>query len=279
MPAFGEGAPCWADVSLPDLAAGRRFYGELFGWTFQDQGEEFGHYTMAQRDGKAAAALMGKLDPAMPTGWTVYLASRDAAGTAALIRQSGGQVAFGPDAVADTGVMLGAIDPGGSFFGVWQGGGHPGFGIVNEPGAFCWTENHTRDADAVDAFYEAVFGYGARQIGDGTAFDYKVWTLQGDPGAPVAGRMRRGADLPAAVQSAFQVYFAVADCDDAAATVRRLRGQVVMEPQDSPFGRTAVVADDQGAHFAVIDLRRTTGPAPDGPDGAAGAIPDAAPGR
>jgi predicted enzyme related to lactoylglutathione lyase len=259
MSAFSQGAPCWADVSLPDLAGGRRFYGELFGWTFQDQGEEFGHYTMAARDGRNTAALMGKMDPSMPTAWTVYMASDDAARTAAAIRQAGGQVTFGPDAVGDVGVMLGATDPGGSFFGVWQGGSHSGFDVVNEPGAFCWTENRTRDADAVDAFYEAVFGYEARQIGDGTTFDYKVWSPPGEPGTQVAGRMRRGDDVPAGVPSAFQVYFAVADCDEAAATVRRLGGQVVMDPQDSPFGRMAIVTDDQGAHFAVIDVRRRTG--------------------
>jgi predicted enzyme related to lactoylglutathione lyase len=71
MSVFGEGAPCWVDVALPDLEAGRSFYGELFGWTFEDQGEEFGHYTLAFRDGKAAAGLMPAPDPAVPIAWTV----------------------------------------------------------------------------------------------------------------------------------------------------------------------------------------------------------------
>lgn len=256
MSAFKEGAPCWADVSLPDLAAGQRFYGELFGWTFQDQGEEFGHYTMAQRDGRNAAALMGKMDPSMPTAWGVYLASGDAAKTAAKITEAGGQVVFGPDVVGDVGVMLGAIDPGGSFFGVWQAGTHPGFGVVNEPGGYCWTENLTRDVDAVDTFYDTVFGYDAQQIGDGTAFDYKVWSLHGDPESQVAGRMRLGEGSPADAAPAFETYFSVADCDAATATVQRLGGQVLTQPQDSPFGRIAHVADDQGARFAVIDTER-----------------------
>jgi uncharacterized protein len=158
--------------------------------------------------------------------------------------------------------MMGAIDPGGSFFGVWQAGAHPGFGVVDRPGAYCWTENDTGDADAVDPFYDAVFGYGAQQIGDGTEFDYKVWSLRDDPQAQVAGRMRRADDAPAAVSSAFRVYFRVADCDEAAATVRRLGGQVVMEPRDTPFGRMAIAVDDQGAHFAVIDTGRRSGGAP-----------------
>lgn len=263
MSAFSEGAPCWADATLPDLAAGQRFYGELFGWTFQDQGEEFGHYTMALHDGKNAAALMAKMDPSMPTAWGVHFAAADAAKTAAKITEAGGQVVFGPDTVGDIGVMLGAVDPGGSSFGVWQAGEHIGFDTAeDESGAFCWTENHTRDADAVDAFYQAVFGYGAQQVGDGVDFDYKVWSLPDDPEGQVAGRMRHGDDLPADVPSAFQTYFTVDDCDAAAATVQRLGGRVLTAPEDSPFGRMAVVADDQGASFAIIDTRRKVGEIP-----------------
>jgi predicted enzyme related to lactoylglutathione lyase len=261
MPGFSEGAPCWADVSLSDLAAGQRFYGELFGWTFQDQGEDFGHYTMALLDGRNAAALMRTMDPAMPDAWGVHFAAADAAKTAAKIREAGGRVVFGPDTVGDIGTLLGALDPGGSSFGVWQPGSHPGFDITSEPGAFCWTENLTRDPEAVDAFYDAVFGYSTRQIGDGEHFDYKVWSLPGTTD-PVAGRMKRTPDDPADAPAAFLVYFVVDDCDAAADTVQRLGGRVLRAPADSPFGRTASVADDQGAVFAVIDVQRTVGEAP-----------------
>ncbi len=40
---------------LPDLEAGKRFYGELFGWTFSEGSAEHGGYTDAYRDGRAAA--------------------------------------------------------------------------------------------------------------------------------------------------------------------------------------------------------------------------------
>ncbi|BBA97903.1 putative hydroxylase [Actinacidiphila reveromycinica] len=253
MPAFNEGAPCWADVALPDLAAGRAFYGELFGWTFQDQGEEFGHYTMALRDGAKVAALVPRPDPSMPTAWGVFLAVADVADTTDKVRAVGGQVAFGPDAVADSGVMAGIVDPGGSFVGLWQPGGHEGFERVAAPGAYAWSENHTREAEAVDAFYRDVFGYASQQVGDGVHLDYRVWSV---PGAedPSLGRLKLG-DAPEE-DPGYQVYFAVGDCDDAAATVRRLGGQVLAGPAESPYGRTAVVADDQGARFAVIDLER-----------------------
>jgi predicted enzyme related to lactoylglutathione lyase len=261
MSGFSEGAPAWADAALPDLAAGQRFYGELFGWTFQDQGEQFGHYTMALRDGKNAAALMATMDPSMPTAWNVHLAATDAERTAERIREAGGQIVFGPDAVGDVGVMLAGTDPGGSFFGVWQPGSHAGFGVVNEHGAFCWTENVTRDAAAVDAFYKAVFGYEAHQVDPGGQFDYAVYSLP-NVADPVAGRMKRPAGDPADAPSRYQVYFAVDDCDAAASTVRRLGGRVDREPMDSPFGRMATVADDQGAEFAIIDLTRKSGDQP-----------------
>src|SRR5882757_2578945 len=105
MSGFGEGAPCWADVTVADLAAGRRFYGELFGWTFQDQGEDFGHYTMAQRDGRNAAALMAAQDSAAPSAWGVHLAAADAAKTAAKVVEAGGRIVFGPDTMADIGTL------------------------------------------------------------------------------------------------------------------------------------------------------------------------------
>ncbi|MEU3506180.1 VOC family protein, partial [Streptomyces hundungensis] len=72
MGGYPEGAPCWADVSLSDPAAGKRFYGELLGWTFDEGGaDKQGHYTGAFKDGRRVAALQPKRDGRMPTTWTV----------------------------------------------------------------------------------------------------------------------------------------------------------------------------------------------------------------
>ncbi|WP_031514175.1 VOC family protein [Streptomyces sp. NRRL F-5123] len=259
MPAFDEGAPCWADVALPDLAAGKRFYGELFGWDFEDQGEDFGHYTLALRDGKAAAGLMPAPDPAAATGWTVYLASPDAKAAAARVAEAGGRLLFGPDGAGESGVMAGAADPTGALFGVWQAGGLQGFGVTEVPGSFCWAETWTREPAEVDRFYGAVFGYRAEQVGDGQHFDYTVWSLPSDPARKFGGRLALGADTPGEVPEGFRVYFAVADCDAAVAAVRRLGGKVPREPQDSPQGRVAFVTDDRGTPFTIIDRERKVG--------------------
>ncbi len=266
MHAFPDGAPCWADAALPDLDAGKRFYGELFGWTFADGEEKFGFYTQALQGDQAAAALAPKPDERMPTAWTVYFASSDAAATADRVRAAGGDVAFEPMAVEELGTMMVAADPSGGVFGVWQPGSHTGFSLVDEPGAYCWTELYTRGKDTADPFYRAVFGFVDEPVreadGGEPDFDFNVWSLPGDPDKAVAGRFQMGSGFPAEVPAHFLVYFSVADCDESAATVRSLGGRVTMEPRSTPFGRFAVVADDQGAAFAIIDLTTTEGEMP-----------------
>jgi uncharacterized protein len=260
MTAFAAGAPCWADVMLPDLAAGKRFYGGLLGWTFAQPDPDRHDYTMALHEGKAVAALMAKPDGRMPTAWNVYFASPDAAATAAGVRAAGGQVIAGPEAVGTSGTMLVAADPSGGVFGVWQAGDNAGFEDHDGPGSFCWTELSARDTAAVDPFYASVFGYRGEQLGEaGGEFDYMVWT-QGDEREKryVGGRIRMGSDVPAEMPSHFTLYFGVDDCDAAVEAVRGLGGRVDREPQDSPHGRLAAVTDDQGAHFTLIDRSRAT---------------------
>ncbi|MEU7041185.1 VOC family protein [Streptomyces varsoviensis] len=261
MAAFADGEPCWADVALPDLEAGKRFYGELFGWTFGVSSPEFHHYTQALRDDKAVAGLMPKPDGRMPTAWGVFFATSDTPGTAARIREAGGQVIEEAVVVGDLGTMGLAVDPGGAFFGTWQGAAHKGFGLRHEPGSFGWVECWTRDAKAVDPFYEAVFGYGSVDFSDNDAgLDFVVWTPAGQPADAEHAALGRAViddTFPAELPAHFLIYFMVEDCDAAVRTTTRLGGRVVRDPQDSPYGRFAVLVDDQGASFAVIDSSTT----------------------
>ncbi|MEC4015348.1 VOC family protein [Streptomyces sp. H27-D2] len=316
MAAFVDGAPCWADVMLPDLEAGKRFYGELFGWTFEGGEEKYGRYTQALLDGKRVAALAPKPDGRMPTVWNLYFAVQDAARAAAAIREAGGQVIMDPTQVGEFGAMLMAADPGGAVFCCWQPGSHPGFERQDVPGTYCWTEVYTREPEAVDAFYGKVFGFemageslgqqpsserggperaGPERAGperadaakagesadlddpdsdpdsdpdpDQTApdqanpapsvFDFKIWAPAGQPvdaEHAVGGRCVLDDSFPAELPAHFLTYFAVADCDAAVRRARQLGGRVSREPQDTPYGRFAIVIDDQGASFAVIDL-------------------------
>ncbi|KNB50194.1 VOC family protein [Streptomyces caatingaensis] len=263
--AAAPGTPCWADVMVPDVEAGKRFYGGLFGWAFREAGPEYGGYTEAFLDGRPVAALAPKPDGRMPTAWCVYFASDDAAATAARIGEAGGQVVTGLFAVGPFGTMLLAADPGGAVFGVWQAGGHRGFGTRRgEPGAFAWTEVRTRDAAAVDAFYEEVFGLVAHAPGSGEATaGHALWTPAGRPPGPehaVGGRSVMGGEFPEVMPAHFLVHFAVEDCAAAAEAAGRLGGRVRSGPAKTPYGRrSAVLTDSQGADFAVVEPARAPG--------------------
>ncbi|MFE3940620.1 VOC family protein [Streptomyces sp. NPDC059118] len=272
MAAFARSAPCWVDVQLPDLEAGKRFYGELFGWTFR-AGD--GPYADAFSGGKLVAALAAKQDGRMPTAWGIYFATDDIVASAARIREAGGQVITEPVRAGRAGALAQAADPGGAVFGLWQAGDREGFEKQNDPVSFCWTEVYTRQKDRVDDFYEKVFGFqgtpldasGADASGaddasgvaeSGTAesgLDFLMWSPAGTEPGPetaVGGRSVITDAFPAEMPSYFLSYFAVQDCNSTAGHAVRLGGRISAPPFDIPHGRMAVLQDDQGAVFGVL---------------------------
>ncbi|GAB2577061.1 VOC family protein [Streptomyces capparidis] len=257
MSTLPEGTPCWADAMFPDLPAAKAFYGEVLGWEYTDTGPDYGHYTQATVGGRNVAGLSPVMEgaPEAPAAWTLYFASADADATAAGIRENGGELLMEPMDVGEFGRMVIARDPAGVVFGVWQGRAHEGFQRVGDPGSYNWAELWVRDAEAADAFYQAVFSFRGEQIGDGEEFDYRVWHLGERMVGAARGRM--GPAFPDDAPPHTRLYFGVPDCDDAAATAAKLGAEVLWEPHDSPYGRLSVLRDPQGAVFAVIDPSRS----------------------
>ena len=90
-----DGAPCWIDLITADSDKAKKFYGELFGWTFESgDPEKYGGYITAVKHGKTVAGLMQKQtsQAGMPDVWTTYLRTIDAAATAEAVKEHGGQI-------------------------------------------------------------------------------------------------------------------------------------------------------------------------------------------
>ncbi|MFJ7071926.1 VOC family protein [Streptomyces sp. NPDC098781] len=261
MAATPEGTPIWADAMFTDIEGAKTFYADVLGWTFGEESTEYGNYTQAYANGKAAAAVV----PPMPgqegqSQWCLYFASSDAAATAASIRENGGEILMEPMAVGEFGSMCLARDPGGVVFGVWQSGTHQGFETtMDQPGAFAWSEIFTREPNTSDTFFPAVFGFGQQQMEDDT-MDFRLYTL--GEGNVVLGRMLMTEDFPYDIPPWINVYFNVPDCDDAVAKATKLGGVLRFGPMTSPFGRFAALSDPQGANFSVIDTTTTEGEMP-----------------
>jgi len=249
---LAAGTPIWVDVTSPDVQAAARFYGSLFGWDAEDLGEAAGHYTMFRKGGKMVAAASAPMAPGTPPVWSTYVATNDASATAAKVREAGGTVVMDAFPVMDAGSMAVFQDPAGGFISVWQRGNHKGAELCNEPGSFTWNELQSRDIDAAKRFYPAVFGWGVKDNAMGP-MTYTEWQLDGKS---IAGGMTMMPGAPETVPSYWLVYFGVEDTDAAVNKVQELGGRVLAPAMDSPAGRFAVVADPQGAPFAVIKIQR-----------------------
>jgi predicted enzyme related to lactoylglutathione lyase len=248
-----EGTPCWVDLSVDDVPKAIAFYSGLFGWDVQRGGPEVGGYSMALIGGKAAAGIGPKMMPDAPSAWTTYLATTDADATAAKIKGAGGQILMDPMDVMDVGRMAVATDITGAAFGIWQARSHSGAQIANAPGAQAWNEQFSRDFEGAKAFYAAVFGY---SFGDMSTAEFSYATLL-LAGREVGGIGAYPADTPADQPAVWGTYFGTADTDASVAAVTQRGGSVLRPASDSPYGRLATVADDQGAIFSLI----TTAPA------------------
>jgi len=246
---FAAGTPCWVDLLSSDVDKSKSFYTELFGWTSQDTGEEFGGYVNFQSDGYQVAGMIGNAPGSgSPDAWTTYISTADIKASADAVTDAGGQIVSPPTEVADLGSMAIVLDPAGAVFGLWQPGTHTGFTKYNEPGSVTWDEHHSKNFAASTPFYQKVFGWHLDRMSDTDEFRYFQGQIDGET---VAGLMDSSSFLPAEVPSHWAVYFSVDDVDAAAAKAVELGGTVLRDPEDTPFGRMADLTDATGAPFKL----------------------------
>ena len=244
------GAPCWVDLFTSDPDATRPFYCELFGWTAEEAGEEYGGYVNFLKDGVPVAGCMrNDGESGAPDVWSVYLAAADAKATVDAAAAAGGQVLVPAMDVGELGVMAVVTDAGQAAIGVWQPGLHKGFGILADPGTPAWFELHTRDYEASVEFYRTVFAWDTHVVGDTPEFRY---TTLGEGDGQLAGIMDATAFLPDGVPAHWSIYFGVDDTDAALAKLVDLGGSIVLAAEDTPYGRLAQAADPTGALFKLV---------------------------
>lgn len=248
---YDNGVPSWIDVMTTDFEGGKAFYGKLFGWEFEDQGEETGHYHLCKLRGKDVAGL-GQQNADMqamgvPVAWTTYFATDDVDATAKKVVAAGGSIMVEPMDVMDSGRMVVVADRTGGVFGIWQARNHIGAELVNEPGTLCWNQLNTRDPKTAISFYAEVFGFTI-----GGQEGYREFVLPGD--RHVAGCMPMGDQFPAEVPAHWLTYFAVADTEATVAQAQELGASVMAPPMDIDVGRMSILVDPAGAALGVIKL-------------------------
>ena len=247
---YPQGTPSWIEHSSADQEAAKRFYGDLFGWSFDDRpmGEPgAGTYSVAHYDGEPIAGLGPIMAPSQPASWGVYLATDDVDEATRAAQDHGGTLLAGPFDVGEAGRMAWVADPQGAAVGLWQTGAQGRAVRANEPGTNVWNELVVPDVQAALPFYEEVLGI-TSETQDWPGIGAYT-TLKVD------GRSVGGASPPMAEGTPphWNLYFDVESADATADRVRELGGQVVSEPSDIPgVGRMAVFTDPTGAWFNVL---------------------------
>jgi predicted enzyme related to lactoylglutathione lyase len=150
----------------------------------------------------------------------------------------------------ELGRMAVLADPTGAVFALWQAKTHPGAALLDAPGSLVWTELTTTDTAKAGAFYTGLFGWKA-EVMDMPGMPYTVFK-RGT--ASAGGMMARQPETPGKVPSYWLPYINVKDVDATVAKAIAMGGKPCAPAIDVPtVGRLAILADAQGASFAIIN--------------------------
>lgn len=248
------GSFCWIELATTDQKAAKDFYSSLFGWSPQDSPigpNEF--YTLFKLEGRDAAAgytlRADQKAQGVPPHWMPYIAVESADKAADTAKQLGGTVVMAPFDVMDLGRMAVIHDPTGAHFCLWQAKRNTGIGVSGVAGTLCWADLSTPDAKRASAFYSGLFGW--HIMADEKDKSGYLHIKNGDHfigGVPPAAHRQPG------VPPHWLAYFWVDDVDASAAKAKQKGAKFCLEPTTiENVGRMAVIADPQGAVFAIFN--------------------------
>ncbi len=245
----------WVELATTDQRAAVDFYRTLFGWNLTEfpmgLDEVYSMFQLRGLEVAAAYTMRGnEQQSGVPPHWNLYITVPNVDEAVRHAQSLGGTVLAPAFDVMDAGRMAVLQDPAGAVFQVWEAKAHIGSQILDEPGALCWSELTTRDPKKAEAFYTALFGWTAQHSAPAAVQDYTQFSVAG---TPAIGMMEMPADMPASIPSFWMPYFQVDDVDAATRTATTHGAAVMRPPADIPgTGRFAILADPQGAAFAVF---------------------------
>ncbi|MDH3732066.1 MAG: VOC family protein [Gemmatimonadota bacterium] len=234
----------WYDLVTEDVDAARRFYGALFGWEFTEvDGDRLHIVTVNGRDIASIIDLEDTVQEIEGAAWfsSVSVLDVDAAAAEA---SRGGTLNVQPTDAPNRGRYSVIEDPHGALLVLLRAtGGDPVEHDEIGSGEFLWTELWTSDAREAVSWYESLLDYESDFTGD----DRRQYWLMSRAGEPRAGI----GQLPFEADPAWLPYVAVADAEGTVDRVVELGGEVLIRPEATVRGSTAVIVDPNGGILAV----------------------------
>lgn len=241
------GMVVWRELMTTDVNKARGFYGELFGWKYEefDMGGGGEKYPMIKA-GESSIGGVAKVQAGAPH-WVSYVSVLDVDKSCAAAKARGGKVAWGPTDIPGVGRMATIVDSAGASIAVMRGESGDGAMPQQPPhvGTFCWETLSTNDVEKAKDFYGAVCAW--KPV---AGPDPKMVVFGTESGTQVADVQLAHGGMP----PSFLTYVVVDKHDTAREKAVRLGARVVVPRIDVPkIGTIAVIADPQGAVIGLFE--------------------------
>ena len=245
-PATGVHLPgkfVWYDLLTDDVILAKKFYGELFDWSFKTQGT----YTVVLNNGQTIGGMVEvqpKEGEKSTPRWVPLLSVADVDQAVVLVKKAGGTIHEGPINMSKRGRGALINDPQGAPLLLLRA--YKGDPPDVEPpmGSWLWVELWTENPEASLDFYQELCGYKSIQDGE----DY--WIVERDEqwrggvrSMPDEERLKVCCWIPVV-----RVRNTVAISDH----VEKLGGRVLIRPSDTNDGDSVALIEDPGGALLMV---------------------------
>ncbi|MGC2424610.1 MAG: VOC family protein [Nitrospirota bacterium] len=243
----------FVELVTPDLAAAKKFYAGLFGWTFRDIQGGGTKYAEAMLDGSPVAGLVQKnlsANEHRQPAWLSFFSVVDVDAATKIALQNGAKALFEPHSIPDRGREAVLEDPQGAVFALLASSSGDPPDVLAAPGEWIWTALITTDPDTDAAFYQKIFGYEVFELPASKGSQHLLLASVNYARASVN-------TLPAKRPNAHPSWLNLVHVEDAVKMTAKavaLGGRVLVEPHiDRQGGKVAVIADPSGAPFGLLE--------------------------
>jgi predicted enzyme related to lactoylglutathione lyase len=252
MTNYTRGRFVWHELMTPDVEGSKKFYAELFGWTFDERpmpGGMPGVYPTITKDNRPLGGVVSLemlKKEGVPPHWMGYVSVANVDESAAATKANSGNVGVEPMDIPTVGRMSVIGDPQHAYssaLNLETGDPEP----MERPGVgmFCWDQLNTTDVGGAAAFYQKVYVWTKEPFAPGS--EMSVFKASG---VPVASVMQ----APEGVPAHWLTYVVVESLAAGRDKVVELGGKVMVEEIPVPeVGTIAVVQDQVGAMIGLFE--------------------------
>ncbi|MBS1088057.1 VOC family protein [Gluconobacter wancherniae] len=259
---FTPGKITYAQLTTPDLEQAKKFYGQLFGWTFKDMNVSHGRYAQVMVAGQNIASVVERPLPhssaQLQPIWLPFISTADATLLAGQAKTWGGKIMFKPHDIPGLGKETIIQDPQGGLFAALQSSsGDP---IDTEgpvtSGAWIWNSLLTPSPGNSAGFYQKLFSYRIEKDVETKSKDGYLLESQSFARATINPLPPH---LPSDTQARWINFIQVDNVAQSAEQARKLGGKVLVEPHmDHNNSMIAIIADPAGAVLGIMEWRDAT---------------------